>query len=114
MRVRFLLDEDTEKPLASKLSKAGHNVERVVEADGLGGGSDDIEVRDYAAQTDRIIVTYDDHFLAFNRNSHPGIFYLTNQHISSHRLFTLIQTVLENYPNREALPQHVFISENLD
>jgi len=110
MRVRLLLDEDTEKALKEKLEKAGHDVERVVSVDELGAGSDDVEVRDYARETGRFIITYDDHFLAFDLNSHPGIFFMTNQQASTHQLFTEIQATLKEHSSTNDLPKHVFIS----
>jgi predicted nuclease of predicted toxin-antitoxin system len=112
MDVRFLLDEDTERALAAKLSKAGHDVERVVAVDSLGEGSDDSEIREHARATQRIIVTYDDDFFAVASDSHAGLFFLTNQHLSAHRLFTIIQTVLDNYDRQSQVPSVVYISEN--
>ena len=38
MRVAFLLDENIAAPLADKLTKAGHDVERVVAVSELGEG----------------------------------------------------------------------------
>jgi len=77
MDIRFLLDEDTEEQLATKLQKAGYDAVRVVNVDALGPGSDDTEVRDYARKTGRIIITYDDDLLSLDPDSHPGVFFLT-------------------------------------
>lgn len=41
MEVSFLLDESIAAPLADKLDKAGHDVERVVDVSELGEGVDD-------------------------------------------------------------------------
>jgi hypothetical protein len=54
MALGLLLDEDTERELASKLSKAGHDVERVVDVETLGSGAGDDEIRDYALATDAV------------------------------------------------------------
>jgi predicted nuclease of predicted toxin-antitoxin system len=112
MDIRFLLDEDTEEQLATKLQKAGYDAVRVVNVDALGPGSDDTEVRDYARKTGRIIITYDDDLLSLDPDSHPGVFFLTDQRISTYQLFSGIQTKLERYPDKDALPQHVFITSS--
>ena len=57
MRVSFLLDENIAAPLADKLAKAGHDVERVVAVSELGEGVDDTAIRRYAVEYDRLIVT---------------------------------------------------------
>jgi hypothetical protein len=64
MGFSLLLDEMTEAGLAEYCRKLGHDVERVVEVSGLGPGSDDGEIIAYAEREGRILVTYDDDFLA--------------------------------------------------
>jgi hypothetical protein len=54
----------TEASLAEYCRKLGHDVERVVDVSELGSGSDDGEIVAYAEREDRILVTYDDDFLA--------------------------------------------------
>jgi hypothetical protein len=74
MRLRFLLDEDTERALASKLRRAGHDVQRVVDVDALGVDAADAEVRTYARRFDRILVTHDDDHDAV-ASPEPRVFY---------------------------------------
>jgi hypothetical protein len=64
MGFSLLLDEMTEASLADYCRKLGHDVERVVEVSELGPGSDDGEIVAYAEREGRILVTYDDDFLA--------------------------------------------------
>ena len=64
MGVSLLLDEMTEASLAEYCRKLGHDVERVVDVTELGPGSDDSEIVAYAEREGRILVTYDDDFLA--------------------------------------------------
>jgi predicted nuclease of predicted toxin-antitoxin system len=111
MQLRFLLDEDTERRLKSELSKAGHDVERVVTVDELGTGSDDTEVREYAVETDRIIVTHDDDFLTFSHDSHAGVFYVPDQRLSAHQIFSIIQAVADAYESREQIQSVVYLTE---
>ncbi len=63
MPFRLLLDEMTEAGLADYCTKLGHDVERVVEVDALGRGTDDGAIAEYAEEHDRLVVTYDDDFL---------------------------------------------------
>ena len=48
MQVSFLLDENIAAPLADKLDKAGHDVQRVADVSELGEGVDDTTIRLYA------------------------------------------------------------------
>lgn len=57
-----LLDEDTAARLDDRLSNRGHDVQRVVDVDELGPGTDDDVVLWYAMQAERVIVTYDEGF----------------------------------------------------
>jgi len=50
MQVSFLLDENIAAPLADKLDKAGHDVERIVDVSELGEGVDDTIIRQYAVE----------------------------------------------------------------
>lgn len=64
MGFRLLFDEMTEAALADYCRKLGHNVERVVTAAQLGAGTPDHEIVAYAERENRLVVTYDDDFLA--------------------------------------------------
>jgi len=64
MAFRLLLDEMTEASLAEYCQKLGHDVERVVSADALGAGSEDRDIIRFAERERRLLVTYDDDFLA--------------------------------------------------
>ena len=50
-------------PLADKLDKAGHNVQRVADVSELSEGVDDTTIRLYAAREGRVVVTSDDDFV---------------------------------------------------
>ncbi|EMA12527.1 DUF5615 family PIN-like protein [Haloarcula marismortui] len=95
MQVSFLLDENIAAPLADKLDKAGHDVERVVDVSELGEGVDDTTICQYALQESRLIVTSDDDFVQMPADSHSGVFYVptsrfprTNSTTSSSALST--------------------------
>ena len=64
MGFRLLLDEMTEAALADYCRKLGHDVERVVTAADLGAGTPDYDIVAYAERENRLVVTYDDDFLA--------------------------------------------------
>ena len=112
MQLRLLLDEDTERELATKLSRSGHNVERVVENAELGTGATDDAVREFARRTDRIIVSHDDDHVAVSTECHAGVFYGPNQRLTSFQLFRTIQRVSEVYPDRSEIPPVVYFTED--
>ena len=75
MQVSLLLDENIAAPLADKLDKSGHDVERVVNVRELGEGVDDTTIRRYAVREGRLIVTSDDDVVRMSADSHRGVFY---------------------------------------
>ena len=103
MQVSFLLDENIAAPLADKLDKAGHNIQRVADVSELGEGVDDTTIRLYAAQEGHLIVTSDDDFIRMPAESHSGVFYVPDQSLPPHELYHIIQRVIEAFPNREAM-----------
>jgi len=109
VQVSFLLDENIAAPLADKLDKAGHDVERVISVDGLGEGVDDTTIRLYAAREGRLIVTSDD-FVRMPADSRSGVFYIPDQSLPSHELCHIIQRVIEAFPNREAMDTVTYIT----
>lgn len=112
MLLPFLLDEDTERELAAKLSQAGHDVERVVNVDELGPGTDDPDIRAYARQRNRIIFTYDDHHVTAPYSDHAGVFYCPNQRLEVFTIYRIVSTLLTHYDTRAELPPVVYVSEN--
>lgn len=112
MELRFLLDEDTERDLAIKLRRAGHDVKRVVETDDLGPGTKDPEIRKYARLNNRIIVTHDDDHVSVPYDRHAGVFYGPNQRLSSFTLFQIIQQVTKHYSSRAEMPPVVYLTED--
>jgi len=111
MQLRFVLDEDTERDLAQKLRHAGHDIERVVEADELGAGAADGAVRAYARRTDRILVTHDDDHVAAPPDEHAGVFYGPNQRLASFTTFQIIQGVAEQYDAPDDIAPVVYLTE---
>jgi len=110
MQLSFLLDENIAAPLADKLDKAGHDVERVVDVSALGEGVDDATICQYAVQKGRLIVTSDDDFVQLPADSHSGVFYVPDQSLSSHELYHIIQRVIEAFPDRKAMETVTFIT----
>ncbi|WP_254544508.1 DUF5615 family PIN-like protein [Halomarina pelagica] len=109
--VRFLLDEHTERDLADKLVRDGHDVERVVALSDLGPGVPDDRVRSYARSTDRIVVTNDDDFVEVEADDRGCVFYYPNQRLASFDLYRIITNVVEAFPDRESFPSVVFLTE---
>jgi len=112
MRVSFLLDENIAAPLADKLAKAGHDVERVVGVNDLGEGVDDTAICRYAVEENRLIVTSDDDFVGMPADSHGGVFYVPDQSLAPHELYHIIQRVVEAFPDRDAMETVTFITSD--
>ena len=112
MSFRFLLDEDTERALATKLRRTDHAVERVVDSDMLGAGATDDAVRDYARRTNRVLVTHDDDHVAVDAAQHAGVLYAPNQRLTAFQLFRIIQQIIAAYAEQSALPPVVYCTEN--
>ncbi len=110
MQVSFLLDENVAAPLADKLDKSGHDVERVVNVRALGEGVDDTTIRRYAVQENRLIVTSDDDFVRLSADSHRGVFYIPDQSLPPHELYHIIQRVIEAFPSREAMDTVTYVT----
>lgn len=111
MRLRLLLDEDTERELAEKLRHSSHSVERVVEADELGAGATDDAVRAYARRTNRRRITHDDDHIAVPPEEHAGVFYCPNQRIDPFTIFRIIQQVTASYSSHDELPSVVYLTD---
>lgn len=112
MELRLLLDENVERDLASYLEKAGHDVQRVVDVEALGPESDDDEVVAFARERDRLVLTYDEDFVDPDvADRHAGVLYVPNQHCPPLTCFRIVEAVAEAYPDRDALPPVVFLTE---
>jgi predicted nuclease of predicted toxin-antitoxin system len=77
MPYRILVDEDTEPSIAVFLRERGHDAEHVQEH--LGKGTLDPQVIEYAQETDRIILTYDDDFLDPDLNDGAPILHIADK-----------------------------------
>lgn len=112
MELRLLLDEDTERRLAEYLENGGHDVERVVDVGDLGPGAKDVEVREYARQTDRILVTHDDDHDSVSPTEHAGVFYCPNQRLSSFDVYRIIDAITSSYPSVDSMQPVVYLTES--
>ncbi|TQQ82607.1 hypothetical protein EGH24_03910 [Halonotius terrestris] len=110
MQVSLLLDENIAAALATKLDKAGHDVERVVNVSELGEGVDDTTICRYAVEEHRIIVTSDDDFVEMELDAHSGVFYIPDQSLPAHECYHIIQRVIDAFPNREMMETVTYIT----
>lgn len=110
MRLRLLLDQDTELLLARSLRNAGHDVRRVVTTSALGDGTPNSEIASFANTHERIIVTYDSDFTRFDSTDHVGVFYAPDQRLPAHEIGEIIERVCEVYPARADLPTIVYLT----
>ena len=109
----LLLDEDTERALATELRNAGHDVARVVELAELGPGSSDDEVRAAALREGRFLLTHDDDHVAAARSDAPAprVFYVPNQRLGAHEIAHILDTILDAAADVDDLGDVVVLSE---
>lgn len=110
MRLRLLLDQDTERQLARSLRNAGHDVRRVVTTAALGDGTQDSEIASFANTHERIIVTYDSDFTRFDSKDHVGVFYVPDQRLPAHEIGEIIERICAVYPERADLPAILYLT----
>jgi predicted nuclease of predicted toxin-antitoxin system len=70
----------------------------------------DIAIRRYAVEHDRLIVTSDDDFVRIPADSHSGVLYVPDQSLEVQELYHIIQRVVEAYPNRDAMKTVTYIT----
>lgn len=115
--IDVLLDEDTDAVIKQFLEDQGHDVERVVEIDELGPGTDDADVLDYAEREDRVIITYDEGFFQrCQEESGPlRLMWLTQQQaFRASEEARIIANVLEILDNRRDVPRVLPIDGRFD
>jgi len=105
MSFRLLLDEMTEARLADYCEKLGHDVERVVEVDVLGPGSEDSEIAEYALSEDRILVTHDDDFLDYEGLDTLGVLFQPDDRASPFETANVVDGI-EEHVSQEQVVEH--------
>lgn len=119
--MRLLLDEDCgAHSLVAALRLAGHDVERVVDAVGLGQGASDGDVFAHAVASNRVLMTKNgSDFFALADGpppaSHPGILvihYGKDASLSVDAVVRAVSNIAATYPSTEceklSLNQHVW------
>jgi hypothetical protein len=93
----------TSSDRCSNSSAKRYNVERV--QDRLELGFEDGEIVSYCREADRLLLTNDDDFFAFD--THPGIFFVDDQRARPREVATAIQRI-ERFVGPEELAGQVF------
>lgn len=106
MGFRLLLDEMTEASLADYCRKLGHDVERVVDVHTLGPGTADANIVTYAEQEGRLVVTYDDDFLAgHNALDRIGVLFGVDDRIPPFETANVIDAIAEHVDQQQVVEQ---------
>ena len=99
-----LLDEMTEASLAEYCRTLGHDVERVVTVSELGSGSDDDEIVAYAEREGRILVTYDDDFLAdHDALDRIGVLFQANDRTAPFETANIVDSIAGHVDQRQVV-----------
>ncbi len=84
MAYRILADENVERATVNYLRKLDHDVERLDDVTGLGRGSEDESIAQYAREHDRLILTQDDDFFTdLDVEDTAGVLFQRDQRLST-------------------------------
>lgn len=84
--MRICCDENIKRSITLLLQQEGHNVVRV--QDELGLSTPDSEIISFCNEADRVLLTNDDDFFAFE--THPGVCFLEAQRTRPRDVVTVI------------------------
>ena len=94
----------TEASLAEYCRTLGHDVERVVTVSELGSGSDDDEIVAYAEREGRILVTYDDDFLAgHDALDRIGVLFQANDRTAPFETANIVDSIAGHVDQRQVV-----------
>lgn len=93
MGFRLLIDENVETEVAVFLRNRGHHAEHVQE--GIGKGTEDLDLAGYARQNNLAVVTYDDDFLYPENNLEISVFYVSDKRTPPKDIVTGIDQLTE-------------------
>lgn len=101
--MNLLLDENIKRSIYVLLEQEGYDVVRV--RDVLSVGDEDRDILSYCRNEQRILLTNDDDFFAFD--AHPGIFFLDEQTAPAREVVTAIKRI-EGVVDVDELSEQVF------
>ncbi|WP_290816077.1 DUF5615 family PIN-like protein [Halovivax sp.] len=94
--MKLCCDENVKASIVTLLEQEGYDLERVQDVD---LGTDDPSVVDHCRETDRVLLTNDDDFFAFD--DHPGIFFLDEQTTPARDVVTAVQRIAQHVDRDE-------------
>jgi predicted nuclease of predicted toxin-antitoxin system len=100
--MRFFLDQMVDRCIADILRRMGHDVECAAQA-GM-ACADDLEILEYCAKQDRVLVTLDEHFgdwTVAKLTVHAGVVRLKVHPTSSQNIEKTLIPFLERYATRD-------------
>jgi predicted nuclease of predicted toxin-antitoxin system len=92
--MKLLCDENIKTSILNLLGQEGHDTTRVQSA--LEIGFDDEDIIEHCRSDDRVLLTNDEDFLAFDH--HSGILYLTEQTTPPRAVATAIRNIERHLP----------------
>jgi predicted nuclease of predicted toxin-antitoxin system len=102
MPYQLVLDENVEHDVYHRLENYGHDVEHVDFVPDLGKGANDDPIAQYSLKTDRVILTYDDHFvLDIDQDEYRAVVYMGDATLSAKQVADIVHAVSQLYPQEE-------------
>lgn len=111
MPYSILCDEHVPRQVARHLGREGHDVERVVGIPELGEGSTDTEIRTYARNTNRLVLTSDEGFLRAAPQTHAGLLFQPDDKLPAHEVSTIVTRIAEQIP-QEDIERAVYVTRD--
>ena len=105
MAYRLLADENVETSTVAYLRTLGHDVITVADADSLGYGAEDVAIAAYARETDRLILTQDDDFLAGPETA--GVLVQTDQTLPARHVGDIVHEISRHLPQADVTVEYV-------
>jgi predicted nuclease of predicted toxin-antitoxin system len=108
MGYRLLADENIEASTVEYLRSLDHDVVTVADVPSLGLGSRDAELRSYARDTNRLILTQDDDFISETpERAAAGVLVQKDQTLSARQAGNIVQEISQYVEQEDVTVEYV-------
>jgi hypothetical protein len=93
MTYRLVGDGHTERQVREYLVADGHDAELAVDVSALGPGTPDREIRRYALEADRLVITSHEGLLRCDLDGRAGLPFQPDDELSAHEVATVVTRI---------------------
>ena len=99
---RFLLDENIDREVRSRLQSRGFDAEQVGMDSAVDKGATDTTLAEFSETQERVIITHDDDFVSgFSRMDYYCVLLFEDTGITAAEIAEVVQRVTDAYPENE-------------